>query len=57
MNNLGLLICDDKYYLAGSFNFLSFKGDYSAPNTRHEGADYSENKEQIKLKREMYFNF
>jgi molybdenum cofactor biosynthesis enzyme len=52
-----LLICDEEFYVAGSFNYLSFSGDYSNPNTRHEGADYSANKKLIRDKRSRYFDF
>ena len=52
-----LLICDDKYLISGSFNFLSFKGDYEGDDNRSEGAEYIENKEDINLKRKIYFNY
>jgi hypothetical protein len=51
-----LLICDEDYYIHGSYNFLSFKGEYSS-TTRNEGAEYSEDKEQLRIKRNLYFNF
>jgi phosphatidylserine/phosphatidylglycerophosphate/cardiolipin synthase-like enzyme len=51
-----LLICDEKFYVQGSFNFLSFEGKYS-PNTRSEGAQYSENIEELKELRDYYFKF
>lgn len=52
-----LLLCDDKYLISGSFNFLSFKGDYEGYDNRIEGAEYIENKEDIYLKRNIYFNY
>lgn len=52
-----LLLCDDKYLISGSFNFLSFKGDYEGYDNRAEGAEYIENKEDINLKRKIYFNY
>lgn len=38
-----LLICDRKYYINGSFNFLSYSGENDG-NFRNEGSTYSENK-------------
>ncbi|MBB5356528.1 uncharacterized protein (DUF697 family) [Anoxybacillus mongoliensis] len=51
-----LLICDEAFYVQGSYNFLSFKGEYDE-NTREEGAQYSENIEDIRQLRSMYFSF
>lgn len=55
--HLKLLICDDVFYVIGSYNYLSFRGDYSYPDTRDEGADYSESKHRIKAARITYFDF
>lgn len=52
-----LLICDEDFCIAGSFNFLSFKGEYENEDTRHEGAEYSRNPESIRIKRSIYFDF
>ena len=52
-----LLICDETYYIIGSYNFLSFDGDYSTADVRHEMGDYSENKKQIAYYKKRYFDF
>jgi len=49
-----LLICDEKYYVVGSYNFLSFSGKY-VTDVRREGADLSSNLQMIREKREHYF--
>ncbi|MCX8047513.1 MAG: phospholipase D-like domain-containing protein [Anoxybacillus gonensis] len=51
-----LLICDEAFYVQGSYNFLSFKGEYDE-HTREEGAQYSENAADIRELRNMYFSF
>ncbi|GGJ80977.1 hypothetical protein GGR02_003492 [Anoxybacillus voinovskiensis] len=51
-----LLICDEAFYVQGSYNFLSFKGEYDE-YTREEGAQYSENIADIRQLRDMYFSF
>ena len=51
-----LLICDESFHVAGSYNFLSFGGDFDE-HTRDEGAHYSENVEEIRILRNTYFNF
>lgn len=52
-----LLLCDEKFLISGSYNFLSFKGDYDGNDNRIEGAEYIENKDDINLKRKRYFNY
>lgn len=52
-----LLICDDKFAISGSYNLLSFRGDYDYNDNRSEGAEYINNKETIIKRREYYFNF
>lgn len=52
-----LLICDDFFYVIGSFNFLSFDGNYAGQDTREELGDYSENKEMISLYKKRHFAF
>ena len=42
-----LLVCDDKYALFGSFNFLSNVGDYSRVNSHDEAVDYITDKTKI----------
>lgn len=49
------VICDDKYMLHGSFNFLSFKGDYSNNKTRSEIASYTDNKIAIQDVKNTFF--
>lgn len=51
-----LLICDEKYYLIGSYNLLSFGGVFGA-KTRKEIMEYSENIQLIRVYREKYFSF
>ena len=50
-----LLICDEKYYINGSYNFLSYAAEDNK-FFRNEGSTYTEDKEFIKsaVKR---FNF
>lgn len=49
-----LLICDRKYYINGSFNFLSYAGEQDGKFFRNEGSTYSEDRtlieETIKLR-------
>ncbi|WP_366161245.1 phospholipase D-like domain-containing protein [Bacillus infantis] len=49
-----LLICDRKYYINGSFNFLSYSGEDDGKYFRNEGSTYSEDlgliEETIKLR-------
>lgn len=52
-----LLLCDDKFAISGSFNFLSFKGEYDKDDNRDEGAEFIIDKENIEEKREFYFKF
>lgn len=54
-----LLICDESYYVEGSFNFLSFDGNYDdkTKDHREEGATYCTNKNMIKNLRKNYFDF
>jgi len=49
-----LLICDNDYYVVGSYNFLSFTGNYYR-YTSDEGADLSKNIHMIHEKRNHYF--
>ena len=51
-----LLLCDDKFCMIGSYNLLSFKGDYGS-DTREEIMHYSENPVYIKELRKRYFDF
>lgn len=50
-----LLICDRKYYINGSFNFLSYSGETTG-KFRNEGSTYSENKELIEKTIKLRFN-
>lgn len=54
--HIKLLVCDDLYFIQGSFNFLSFDGIYTE-DTRTEIATYSESKREIEELRTAYFNF
>lgn len=49
-----LVICDDKFYMIGSFNWLSFKGNFD-PDTRDESADLIEAPDTIADLRASYF--
>jgi phosphatidylserine/phosphatidylglycerophosphate/cardiolipin synthase-like enzyme len=51
-----LLLCDETFYLIGSYNLLSFGGKYHE-KTRREIMQYSEDREQIRELRAMYFQF
>ena len=50
-----LLICDNRYYVIGSFNFLSFAGDYSGDDKRDEIGDYSENGDMLAFHLKKWF--
>lgn len=52
-----LLICDFKYLITGSFNFLSFRGEYDGIDDRLEGADIIKTKSEISIRRNKYFDF
>lgn len=52
-----IVLCDDKFSLIGSYNFLSFEGRYDNKDTRDEAVVYHENKEVIHELREKEFNF
>ena len=51
-----VLICDEKFYIEGSYNFLSFSGEYKN-DKRCEGATYGEDKDYIRKLRREYFEF
>lgn len=42
-----ILICDNSYYLLGSYNYLSFSGKYDNSDLREEESIYSTNKQII----------
>jgi len=49
------LICDDKYMMIGSYNFLSFTADYVDENERDEGMAYILDRNQIlELRRKLF---
>lgn len=50
-----LLICDRKYYINGSFNFLSYSGETTG-KFRNEGSTYSENQNLINQTIKLRFN-
>ena len=51
-----LLICDSWYYIIGSFNFLSFTGDYTGDDVRNEIGEYSENKDMLEFYARKWFS-
>lgn len=51
-----LLICDNEFYIEGSFNLLSFKGDYTK-DCRHEGATLGTDKDYLISLRKEHFDF
>lgn len=51
--HIKLLICDNSYYVQGSFNFLSYDGS----DDRNELAQYSEDKKLLEILKEAYFAF
>ena len=50
-----LVLCDEKYKLEGGFNYLSFTGDYTDPNTRKEGSPFGRDVDEIRFLRKEYF--
>lgn len=55
-----LVICDDKCFLLGSMNYLSFLGDYSrvtGDQLRHEVAMLSQDTELLQELKEAYFSW
>lgn len=52
-----LLICDEHFFLEGSYNFLSFSGEYNKYDVRSEGATYNTDLKIIRDLRKIYFNF
>lgn len=49
-----IMICDEKFLIKGSYNFLSFEGKYEK-DTRTEGADIIFNKKEIIQMKKQYF--
>lgn len=54
--HIKLFICDESFYLMGSYNFLSFGGHYNS-NTRDELVEYSENIEKLRELRAEHFQW
>jgi len=52
-----LLICDKTFYVTGSFNFLSFDGNYEKNDTREEGCEYNTDKDTLTDYIKDNFNF
>lgn len=50
-----LVLCDEKFKLEGSFNYLSFTGDYSDQNIRREGSPFGRDVNEIRYLRKEYF--
>lgn len=51
-----VLICDEKFFVEGSYNFLSFSGEYNK-DVRSEGATYNTDLNILRELRCEYFNF
>lgn len=54
--HMKLLICDDSFYLFGSYNLLSFSGEYTG-STRSEGMEYGVTPSRIQELRKQHFSF
>ena len=54
-----LAICDDRCYMLGSMNFLSFSAEYDGDedSVHHEICELSEDKEVLEELKESYFNW
>jgi len=52
-----ILLCDSKYMMIGSYNFLSFVGDYSEEDVRKETVAYSVDKVKINQSRQLHFGW
>ena len=52
-----MLLCDNRFYIMTSYNFLSFSGDYQRAHTRGETGIYSESVKNIEELRAEYFMF
>ena len=52
-----MLLCDNRFYIMTSYNFLSFSGDYRRAHTRGETGICSENERNIEELRKEYFMF
>ncbi len=50
-----LVLCDEKYKLEGSYNYLSFTGDYEDETTRIEGSPFGRDLKEIRYLRKKYF--
>lgn len=50
-----LVLCDEKFKLEGSYNYLSFTGDYGDGSTRIEGSPFGRDAKEIRFLRERYF--
>ncbi len=51
------LICDDKYMMCGSYNFLSFAADYVDEDERDEGMEFIVDRNQIVARRRQLFSW
>ncbi len=51
-----LVLCDEKFKLEGGYNYLSFTGDYTDPNTRREGSPFGRDVAEIRFLRKEYFS-
>ena len=49
------VICDEKFYLEGSYNYLSFDGDYDMECQRKEGTPFGRDTLYLRTLRQEYF--
>ena len=52
-----LLMCDEKYLIVGSYNFLSNQGKFGETGSWHEAGEYAEDTERIRQLKEIHFSF
>ncbi|MDP3385952.1 MAG: phospholipase D-like domain-containing protein [Eubacteriales bacterium] len=52
-----LLLCDDKYWMLGSYNFLSFAGDYKGNDLRGEAVTFDVDTKAIVQSRLQFFSW
>lgn len=54
--HIKMLLCDNKYMMMGSYNFLSFRGDYQGDDLRKETVKYQVDSVTIAQERLKYFS-
>jgi len=55
--HIKLVLCDNKFMMMGSFNFLSFSSDYSDEGERSEAVDYVVEPQVIAQRKIHYFSW